>query len=405
MEGYCRRNRHCNIDHSSAKRQATADETDAWKRLLDSLSAEARTIAAQDAARTPFMRYWHIYADSAAAKRLSDRMFLDRRRAWRAFAEWMRERHPEADGFGRVGRTTGEEYLACLARTRSNGTCNIHLLLIREVFGALVDEFGGLSNPWDSVSRLPDDTVPRRELSYDEISRLIGAACAKGSEWALLFRLAAYTGMRLCECCRLEWKNIIMERDIIQIVPAKTRGIKGFQPVTIPIHAKLKRFLLAVPMRMHWGPVLPEISELYRTRAACVSREIAGIFKQAGIAMSMEVEGRLRKVSHASFHSLRHSFVSFAVNAGTPIEAVKAIVGHETSAMTRHYYHAEEGLMRKAVSAIPSYDTGGNRASIVSAAGSRRVAERLAELYDVFQSGLVSQSEYDAIRCNILSSI
>lgn len=390
---------------AGAARQMMEGEPAAWRRLLDSLSPEARGLIEREAAETPLMRYWHIYAATSAAKRLNGQGFANRRRAWRSFAGWMKQSHLEIEGLSNITRRTGEEFLEWLSHSRSNGTSNIYMFMVKDVFRTLIDELGGSLNPWDVVTRLPNDTVPRRELSTDEISRLIEIAGAKGSVWALLFRLAAYTGMRLGECCRLEWKDVIMERDVIQVVPAKTQDKKGFRPVTIPIHRELKRFLLDIPPRLHWGPVLPEIAEMYRRGTAHVTRVLASIFKEAGIETTTAVDGRGRRVSHASFHSLRHSFVSFTANAGVPLEVVKSIVGHETSAMTRHYYHAEESLMRKAVSATPVYDIAGNCMTSGMRADSRPASVRLVELADALRSGVVSRQEYESIRREILASV
>ena len=72
---------------------------------------------------------------------------------------------------------------------------------------------------------------------------------------------------------------------------------------------------------------------------------------------------------------------------------------------TRHYYHAEEGLMRKAVSAAPVYDMSGNCMTSGMRADSRPVSVRLVELADALRSGFVSQQEYESIRREILASV
>lgn len=69
---------------------------------------------------------------------------------------------------------------------------------------------------------------------------------------------------------------------------------------------------------------------------------------------SVRVEGRSRKSVVASFHSLRHTFVSISANAGVPLPVVQSIVGHCSTAMTRHYYHESENALRQAVEAIPA---------------------------------------------------
>lgn len=72
--------------------------------------------------------------------------------------------------------------------------------------------------------------------------------------------------------------------------------------------------------------------------------------------MSVEVDGRRCKVPEATFHSLRHTFVSMAANAGIPLHIIQSIVGHESRAMTWHYYHEDEAILREAIATIPSFE-------------------------------------------------
>ena len=44
----------------------------------------------------------------------------------------------------------------------------------------------------------------------------------------------------------------------------------------------------------------------------------------------------------------------FAANAGVPLHIVQSIVGHESTAMTRHYYHENLDALKSAVAAIPT---------------------------------------------------
>ena len=101
------------------------------------------------------------------------------------------------------------------------------------------------------------------------------------------------------------------------------------------------------------GPVLPEIAHLYRTARWRVCKETSKIFKSAGIVTSIKIEGRRNLTPEATFHSLRHTFVSLAANAGVPLHIVQSIVGQESTAMTRHYYHENVDSLRMAVNAIP----------------------------------------------------
>ena len=70
------------------------------------------------------------------------------------------------------------------------------------------------------------------------------------------------------------------------------------------------------------------------------------------VVTSIKIEGRRHKTPEATFHSLRHTFVSFAANAGVPLHIVQSIVGHESTAMTRHYYHENHAALKRAVAGI-----------------------------------------------------
>ena len=136
-------------------------------------------------------------------------------------------------------------------------------------------------------------------------------------------------------------------------MPRKTAKFLHGKPVTIPIHEVLMEMLMKTAEGNRVGAVLPNISTLYRTSRAMVAYRLKKIFKEAGITTSVRIEGRRWKVPEATFHSLRHTFASIAANAGVPLHVVQSIVGHESSAMTRHYYHENEDVLRKAISSIP----------------------------------------------------
>lgn len=384
---------------------AAADGTKGLGAVLGALPEDERALAEETLASLPLMRFWYVYAASPVAKRFTKSQLASRYRGWRSFSEWMQKSHPEISRLESVTRRIGEGYLDSIKDDFSSATGNNYMYCVKEVFHYFLCELGIRYNPWDVVTRLPKDTMTRRDLTADEIGRLIAAAQRKGSEWALLFRLAAYTGMRLGECCRLEWKNIVMEKDIIQYIPSKTRGRRGDRPVTMPLHRELKRHLLRIPARLHWGPLMPDIAAQYAKSGKSVQRAVSKFFVEAGIETQKSVDGRKRKVSYASFHSIRHSFVSFTANAGVPLEVVRSMVGHDTANMTRHYYHADETLLRKAVSAVPTYDASGNCMSQAECVDARPAAVRLVELADALRTGLVTQAEYDAIRQEILASI
>ena len=137
-----------------------------------------------------------------------------------------------------------------------------------------------------------------------------------------------------------------------------------------------------------------------------VSHEIGKIFASASITMSVRLEGRRNRTPEASFHSLRHTFVSLAANAGVPLPVVQSIVGHCSTAMTRHYYHENEADLRRAVEAIPTLDGRRVSAPVKAVVRPEETPEsRLKKLGRLLAKALITQDEYAAHRTRILAAL
>ena len=319
--------------------------------------------------RLPLADVWNAYVVSPNRNDLAPATLNAKRVVWMHFARWMEHNYLPVSDLAGVTAEMIAEYLALLRANLCGSSYNNRVCVLREIFRTLAHKAGLESDPWEGVRLRPDDSHSRRELTMDELRRLLDAAKkvkvrGEGEQWYLLFLIGIYTGLRLGDCCRLDWSQINLAAGVIQIVPRKTRRHHQ-RMVTIPIHPKLGAELLASQVKVkgegeQWncstslsGPVLPEIAELYGRSRWRVSHELSRIFKAANIITSVRLEGRHRRTPEATFHSLRHTFVSFAANAGVPLHIVQSIVGHESTAMTRHYYHENIAALKSAVAAIP----------------------------------------------------
>jgi len=330
--------------------------------------------------RLPLADVWLEYLKSPNRNELARATLEAKRNVWLAFARWMEHAYLFVDDLAGVTSEMIAEYLACIRSDVSATTYNSRVCILREIFHTLASKAGLEVDPWEGVRLRPDDSHSRRELTTDELRRLLEAAKkvnveGQGQQWHLLFLIGIYTGLRLGDCCRLDWSSINVAQGVIQLIPRKTRRHAHGRPVTIPIHPALgaalvdattssrqnqddqvhgspsPRFFTSVPLS---GPVLPAISDVYNRSRWQVSHELSKIFKTANITTSVRLEGRKHMTPEATFHSLRHTFVSFAANAGVPLHIVQSIVGHESTAMTRHYYHENIAALKSAVAAIPT---------------------------------------------------
>ena len=301
--------------------------------------------------RLPLADVWMEYVKSPTRNDLSPATLNAKRIVWMNFASWMEHGYLPVKDLAGVTSDMIAEYLACLRAEVCASTYNGRVCVLREIFRTLANKACLEEDPWEGVRLRPDDSHSRRELTMDELKRLIDAACKHGEEWRKLILIGIYTGLRLGDCCRLDWSSINIAQGVIQLVPVKTKRHHQ-RLVTIPIHPALGAALAGELAST--GPVLPMVAELYGRSRWQVSHELSRIFKAANIVTSVRLEGRHRKTPEATFHSLRHTFVSFAANAGVPLHIVQSIVGHESTAMTRHYYHENIDALKSAVAAIPT---------------------------------------------------
>lgn len=307
--------------------------------------------------RLPLADVWLEYVKSPNRNDLAKATLESKRVVWMNFARWMEKHHLEVSDLAGVTSDAIAEYLACLKMDLCASTYNNRVCVLREMFHVLANKAGLDEDPWEGVRLRADDSHSRRELTLDELHRLMKAATDAKGEWKLLFLVGIYTGLRLGDCCKLKWESINLERGIIQLIPSKTRRHSQGRPVTIPIHSELRTALQEQYENSKGGYVMEDIAVNYMKSKWQISKGLSDIFKAAKITMSVKLEGRKTKTPEATFHSLRHTFVSLAANAGVPLHIVQSIVGHESTAMTRHYYHENEEALRQAVNAIPNLDS------------------------------------------------
>ena len=299
------------------------------------------------------------------------------------FAKWLGANHTEIVELRDVTSAVAEEYADHLAASNiSANTFNKHIRLLMLVFRVLKKRARLRGNPWEDIRRKKEDPNSRRELTSEELQKVVGSA---EGELHSLFALGIYTGLRLGDCATLLWSEVDLPRAIIIRVPRKT-GRGRAKPVHVPIHPTLAGVLqgirsspalpdgksrkgsrkkLADPLAEY---VLPTMAARYLKRVDLVTDRIQIHFTKCGIRTHKPGTGKKRvqkkgvkynsvgnrAVVEVGFHSLRHTFVSLCREANAPLAVVEAIVGHSNPAMTRHYTHVGDLAASQAIAALPA---------------------------------------------------
>lgn len=258
-------------------------------------------------------------------------------------SEWMNHKTEYAKG---ITTKLAEQYLDYLSNTVGVTTYNIRLVLFKRIWKSLADEFQLSADVWEKFKKKKGAKTTRRTLSNDELTLILKNANTQDIKTLLLTGI--YTGLRLSDCANLKWEDIDFEKNIIKVVPIKTRKHMD-TAIEIPIHKTLRKVLEDTPRTSEY--VSLENANDYKH--GTLVRQIIALFKKCGIETSKKVNGKTQLI--CGFHSLRHTFVSMAINSGMSPLLVQKIVGHSAVNMTEHYYHENVDKAAEGISQMPEF--------------------------------------------------
>lgn len=200
-----------------------------------------------------------------------------------------------------------------------------------------------------------------RAITRDEFRRLVAVAESEVDWMAALYAavLAACTGLRGGEVKRLKIGQIDLENRCLIIKRAGTKSNAGAREIKLNLDAMDAVKILLVRAG-DLGATKPEHYLLPKNLIRIAHGANKGargydplkhqIYWDSAWGSLTEKAG----LSGLRFHDLRHSFITWQVERGTPLEITQTQVGHMSARMTKHYMHIASGLTRKAVELLDS---------------------------------------------------
>jgi len=178
-------------------------------------------------------------------------------------------------------------------------------------------------------------------LDRMQLGALVAAARASSPDDAALITMLGLLGLRISEACGADIADLGSERGhrTLHIIG------KGNKPALIPLPVPVARTLdLAVAERGD-GPILRTRSGARMDRYAA-SRAVARLAKRAGIT------------HRVGCHSLRHSYITAALDAGVPLRDVQIAARHADPRTTTRYDRARGNLDRHANYIVAAFIAG-----------------------------------------------
>jgi integrase/recombinase XerD len=248
----------------------------------------------------------------------------------RQFAQWCHDRHVALFDVARHDIEAFARHLETLGRARA--TISRRLCTITCLYRYAVEE--GL------LDRSPAAHVRRPRLDYEsnatgldrnEVGSMLVAAGLAGARDHALVSLLALNGLRVSEAIGADIELLGLERGHRTLLVHR----KGGKTVLIPLAPRTARAVdLAVGERCT-GPIFVANNgeRLDRHGAARIVRRIA---RRAGIK------------KRVGPHTLRHAFITAALDAGVPLRDVQEAASHADPRTTMRYDRARVSLDRHA---------------------------------------------------------
>ena len=164
---------------------------------------------------------------------------------------------------------------------------------------------------------------PIQALTQKEIVRLSASCKASDPILYLPFMLALHTGMRRGEVWGLTWDDVDVLNNKIMVNKSYTGPTKSGKSRIVSISYALEKALLAIIPIKSYNCLETVVGSIFdpnpRLQRACISAQVPVI----------------------TFHSLRHTFATLALEAGRSPRLVSAQLGHSKVSTTLDLYWAQ----------------------------------------------------------------
>lgn len=273
-------------------------------------------------------------------------------------------KHMRANDSGPLLRDvdTGDisSFLSGVRQHRSAATANLYRKILSSFFIRSVKQGILKSNP---VWPIKTFKAKKTELANRRAYTLAELGCmyekAPNDFWRYMILGGFYAGFRMGDLVLMKHGNIDLAANVIRLETGKT-GKRMNVPMATPLRGLLLN--LTGNGQKPSDPLWPDQSVLYEQQGAkAFSAEFYDlILTPCGMVPAREDKkkkkngrGAKRAISAVSFHSLRHTFITFLKTTGSNQAVAKELAGHSSDAVNDLYTHVPEAALAEAIKQLP----------------------------------------------------
>ena len=298
------------------------------KRAAEAKEEEARRLKHKDTPITwgQWSEQWLEHRDVAESTRLTDEQRINSH----VLPRW------GSTALSDIKRADVKRWMTELKKNHAPNTVNRIVGILNTSLKEAVDQELISLNPAQGVRLSVGEATHERFLTKTELDKV----CAHLTpEWARLARFLAYTGLRWGEAVGLQAKRIDRERGMILVAEVWDDKAQTMKPYP----KGKRRRSVPVPEWVIDGlkdadPVLPSPRG---------KRPQIRNFRRA-----LDDAADAAKVERFRVHDLRHTYSSWLVQAGVPLEEVRKLLGHTSVQTTQRYAHLADTPTDSILSAL-----------------------------------------------------
>lgn len=226
------------------------------------------------------------------------------------------------------------------AAGKAEATVKHALCLVRQAFNkAVVWRLWEGENPCKGVAFPSPNNARQRFLSQEEAARLLAALRERSPQVARIAVISLYGGLRLGEALGLVRSNVDTANRIIYVQDTKNKTSRPLF-ITEPVQEVLNELPPGSPDEL-----------LFKSKTGDPVQWLSKTFRAVVKSLKLN-EGVSDPRERVTFHTLRHTYASWAVMAGVPLYVVGKALGHKTLVMTQRYSHLAPDSHRAAFEAV-----------------------------------------------------
>lgn len=182
-------------------------------------------------------------------------------------------------------------------------------------------------NPADKLLAVKVPRKQPRPFSREQIEQLLAGGSYRRTRAMIL--VGYYQGFRVSSIAKVHGRDVDLDEGTIRTVA------KGQRSYVFPLHPVIRALAADMPRDDWWFPSPARAGHI---RGATVTDAIRDAKLRAGIYDP-----------NLTAHSLRHSFATHLLEAGTDIRVIQALMGHESLSTTEIYTRVNTKLSREGI--------------------------------------------------------